>query len=176
MPQDSLPEFMREERDAIVAEIYAAWKGVTREGGVSWSETTVIDDYGTIEQRLAAREHDQDRTWETLVDDPTWRVSAAFGGFSFLDPIGFRYYIAPELVRCLRTGWSEALPFHLTIAGGDPYDSIARHLSLLSIRQSHCIARSIRFMVDWHGAAGNRHDATDWLKAHESYWESLDAE
>jgi hypothetical protein len=44
-------DLQSEQREAL-AKIYAAFDGVTREGGVSWSETCVIDDYGTMEERL----------------------------------------------------------------------------------------------------------------------------
>jgi hypothetical protein len=99
---DSPDAELDQSRDEVIQEIYVAFKGVTREGGVSWSETLVIDSDGTMDQRLFERERDTEQSWEDLVDDPTWNADIGIGGFSFLDPIGFRYYIAPAMVRELR--------------------------------------------------------------------------
>jgi hypothetical protein len=174
MPQDSLPEFMREERDAIIAEAYAAWKGVTREGGVSWTETTVIDDNGEMEERLAARESDIEESWEGLVTRSDWpgEDGASFG---LLDPIGFRYYVAPALIRTLE-GEEIGLRFYLTIELDDHREYHLEKWSLLDDRQRTCIARAIRLMWDWHGATRNLHEACQWQHAYERHWRSIDAE
>jgi hypothetical protein len=81
------------EREALIAEIYAAFKDVSREGGVSWSETYVLDFYGTPEERAEARDRDRDWSWTDLVDDPDWQIGQGSGGLTFLDAIGFRYYL-----------------------------------------------------------------------------------
>lgn len=109
---EDLPEDLEAEREALIPEIYAAFAGVSREGGVSWSESVVLDNYISMNQRLAARAYDTDTSWEQLVDDPLWNSYAGLskflepdgnwrdyinstksvpgsGGFSFLDAIGF---------------------------------------------------------------------------------------
>lgn len=92
------------DRERLIQRIYAAFRGVTRDGGISWTETGVIDDYGTDEERARARLEDTDRSWEELVDDPRWGPDTGWGGYSFLDAIGFRYYLAPAMVRAVRSG------------------------------------------------------------------------
>lgn len=81
---------LQSEHQALIKEIHAAFAGVSREGGVSWSETRVLDMYGSDDERKAARAQDTDRSWSELVDDPKW-YEIGIGGFSFLDPISVRY-------------------------------------------------------------------------------------
>lgn len=99
-----VPGEMVEERAALIAEIHAAFEGVMREGGVSWSESEVVDDFGTDEERAAARAEDTDRCWTELAYDADWNIGPASGGWSFLDPIGFQYYLPAAMIRRLVFG------------------------------------------------------------------------
>ncbi len=85
-----------------IALIFETFKGVTREGGVSWAESKVIDDYGSETEQLEARATDKDTCWEDLANDPDWEPFPGIGGFNFLDAIGFRYYLAATMVKELR--------------------------------------------------------------------------
>lgn len=89
------------ERDSILKEIDVAFAGVTREGGISWSEAVALDNYGTDEECQEARAKDKDISWKELVTDPHWRPLPGVGGFSFLDAIGFRYYLPAAMIRTL---------------------------------------------------------------------------
>lgn len=102
-----------------------AFRGVSREGGVSWSETDVIDDYGTEEERAIARASDTDTEWEELILSGTFLDDAAPGSFCFLDAIGFRYYLPAAMCQALKPeydtqgrffSWYDSLPFHLASA------------------------------------------------------------
>jgi hypothetical protein len=126
-----------------IAEVYAAFKGVTREGGVSWSETRVMDGFGTEEQCVAARASDTEHSWEELVDDPRWRADMGVGGFAFLDAIGFRYYLAPALIRELRQLPAPGLDFWLTASYCKPIQSNGD--VSLNESQSRCVARAVEF-------------------------------
>lgn len=86
-------------RDLAFA-ISAAFAGVTREGGVSWSESDVIDAGGSDERRAEARACDLDQDWTELVADPAWQRWQEWP-WSFLDPIGQRYYLPAMMVRGL---------------------------------------------------------------------------
>ncbi len=99
-----VPKHLEEEQVAVEAQIRAAFKGVTRDGGISWSETDSIDLHETEEQQAAARASDAEQCWEDLVDDPNWDEGIGVGGFTFLDAIGYRYYIAPAMIRSLYNG------------------------------------------------------------------------
>src|SRR5687767_9365526 len=113
-----VPEGFRREQQAVEAQIRAAFRGVTRDGGISWSESVVLDCFGSERAQEQARAEDTERCWEDLVDDPSWRHEVGAGGFPFLDPIGFRYYIAPAMIRCIRAGGGEWISYALTVDGG----------------------------------------------------------
>lgn len=85
----------------LIELLQVTFQGVSRDGGVSWSESDVIDDYGSDEERRVARESDLDAHWTEVVASPDFRGDAVRGSFCFLDPIGFRYYIAAAMVQSL---------------------------------------------------------------------------
>lgn len=152
------PHLIEEQRD-LEAEIREAFKGVTREGGVSWHETAVIDFEGTDEQRAAARALDTEPNWEALVDDPLWSDEV---GWSFLDGIGFRYYLPPAMVRCLRCGYNDFLGLTLHWV----YDV---HLSQITPQQLPIIARFVRFMMNWEAVKHPEYPSV-WKEAYDARW------
>ena len=83
-------------RIELIDLIKDAFKDVTREGGVSWHECEVIDNYGSDAERALARTRDTDRHWTELLSTEAFYPSG-IGGFCFLDPIGFRYYLPAAL-------------------------------------------------------------------------------
>jgi hypothetical protein len=76
--------------DEIIDEINRAFDGVTREGGVSFHEADVIDNYGSKQERTKARKLDTDECWQDVPEKDIENDCI----LSFLDPIGFRYYMA----------------------------------------------------------------------------------
>lgn len=163
------------ERDALIAEIHAAFADVSREGGVSWSETRVLDMYGSDEERSAARAQDTDRNWSDLVDDPEWNESG-IGGFSFLDPIGHRYYLPAAMIRTMRDEWNDVLSFTLTMPQNyanpkhalRPGNHFLEQWALLDVHQRRCVARFIRHMM--HRDGEHSHESSEWREAYDSYW------
>ena len=79
-------------RSELIGFIKAAFGNVSRQGGVSWTETEVLDMYGSDAERATARKKDTDQRWTELIDGDGFR-ECGIGGFCFLDPIGFRYYL-----------------------------------------------------------------------------------
>jgi len=90
-----VPDHLQAERKALINEIHAAFDGVTREGGVSWSETKLLDDWGESKGRAGAeaRAKDTDQSWAELTVSEQWSAGVGVGGWSFLDPIAMRYYL-----------------------------------------------------------------------------------
>ncbi len=88
-------------RPELIELIKAAFKGVSRQGGVSWSETDVIDDYGTDEERRLAREGDSDQDWFEVASIPRFSKDGGWGSFCFLDAIGFHYYLPAAMIQSL---------------------------------------------------------------------------
>ena len=162
-------EYLHRERALLIAEIHDAFKDVTREGGVSWNEAYAIDDYASDEECAKAREMDTDISWQELVDDPDWRPTAGSGGFSFLDPIGFRYYLAPMLIRSLREDDEVDIVFHLTLSEGELRDYVLNQWSKFTQRQLKCIARLVVFQRDWD-RLNDSINTESWQEALDSYW------
>ena len=83
----------------LIAEITAAFDGVSREGGIALSEGAVIDDYGCDEERAEARLLDTDTRWQDVTDDD---ITQHWASLEFTDAIGFRYYIPAWMIKDLR--------------------------------------------------------------------------
>lgn len=161
-------------RDALIADIQTAFKGVSRTDGVSWSEAEALDGYP--HNRMdpqQEREKDREKKWEDLVDDPAWDAETGIcSEWSFLDSIGFRYYLPPAMIRNLRSGESESLCFHLTLHGVF-HNSCLQSWQLFDAQQCRCVSAFILFMRD-HSAAIDLDESNDWQRAYESYWHQFE--
>lgn len=169
----SLNDQDRSERNAIIAEIHAAFAGVTRgEHGISWKECEALDDYKPPEVCQVARQSDQDQQWTELIADPAWDPFPGNGGFCFINPEGFRYYLPPTMIRLLGGDDSEWFNGHLL-------GFIARNVDpekpeLWSPPQLRAIARFIEFMALHEDAAFRcPGDANEWDQALRRHWRAF---
>jgi hypothetical protein len=163
---ERLPEHLREEATQVEEQIRRAFHGVTRDGGLSWSGALVADRHGSPEEIVAAAAQDKDSCWEDLVDDPDWDEEPGMGGFNFLDPIGYRYYIAPAMIRCTRRGYGEFVGYALEIDG--PFREEV--VSAITEPQARAIARFVRFMIVTHAAEGDEIYGDSWRVAYRLHW------
>jgi hypothetical protein len=85
---------MTEHQRGLLRLIADAFRDVELGEGVSLHETDVIDLYGSLQDRLAAREQDEKLDWRNLVGDPEL-VRA--GCLSFYDPAGLRFHLPAYL-------------------------------------------------------------------------------
>jgi hypothetical protein len=106
-------------------------------GGVSWSESDVGDDWGSEAKLAAANAKDTEQCWEDLVDDPKWFEDGGRGSFSFLDPVGHTYYIAPAMIRCCRAGEDERVCSSLDINDNYKRKNSLRYSARCNHRPSH---------------------------------------
>ena len=117
---------------ALIDEITKAFDGVSRENGVSLSESCVIDDYGSYKERAAARRQDTETRWQ---DVPDRDICYGDSCLNFMDEIGFHYYIPAYVVWFLRNMDNEepeapsygsntfdSLVYALGSNGSDPLD------------------------------------------------------
>ncbi len=111
-----------------------------------------------------------------MIDSPDWEPWEGSGGFSFLDAIGFRYYLAPAMIRCIRSGHDLGIRFFLTL----PTDRLRQHTinkwSALDRRQRLCIARFLRYMIaacEGHDEPGHELEREWWQESLHSYWDTL---
>jgi len=157
---------MEARKMALIAEVYAAFKGVTREGGVSWSQT-MLHDHGvrpyTPREYREAGEKDSEKSWEVLVDPEKWKPHPSWGGFNFIDSIGFRYYVAPAMIRMLTNAREEVL-----WPGTLEHDTCGR-FSALNYRQSRCISGYLEWMLDSILDSGSASEVTLYERA-SAYW------
>jgi hypothetical protein len=138
--------------EELVARIERAFDGVELGDGVSLHETAVIDDYGTVEERRAARDPDEKRDWRKLVDDPDLRMYFGLGysGLCFLDAPGVRFYLPACMIRVLRDLTSPEFPFDLDFSLlfllSETKDGEHNRLSILDVSQRRCVLEFLLFV------------------------------
>ena len=105
-----------------IAEIETAFAGVQLGEGISLREADVIDDYGTDEERLAARAQDEVSDWRKISDELIEQHSYAL---CFMDPKGLRFH----------------LPAHMrfTLRRYRDFESLSSDASISALCRSDCI-------------------------------------
>lgn len=139
-----LSERLWREARAVEALVFEAFKGVTREGGVSWHEAEAIDFHLSDEELEEALAKDTEKSWEELLDDVKWRNQAGEWAWPFFDAIGFRYYLAPALIHSLRGGGDEFFIYVLGIGKGGYQTG---WFELCTPQQRHVVARFLRWQL-----------------------------
>lgn len=169
-----IPDELKIERDKLVKSIYDAFDCVTREGGLSWHQAALEDELTfSNEQFEDAGAKDSEANWHELVRSSIFDYPHA--AWSFLDPIGFRYYLAPCMLTCLQFGIDESnLEFHLSIAHttGPSVEFMHRKLSMLDEQQCECVARFVQIMGAWERASHPREYPNSWEYSLEAFWEN----
>jgi len=160
------------EAEAIIQEIYGAFRGVPR-GEITLHQALVLDGYGTAKEQAAARKHDTDERWEEVPDEHVEHGAWALNHF---DPVSWRYYIPRYMIWTLinfRT--NDMVTSDFTIYSFDPStepDSIhlmehkLERFRLLNAEQSVVVCRFLRYM----GKNPDRADDVSALRALRNYW------
>src|SRR5678815_5091502 len=86
------------ESQRLIDELKATFGSVSRGTGVTLHEAEVIDDYGSDDERAAARLLDTDNSWIELPDE---LIADHPSILCFLDTDGFRYYLPGYLTFAL---------------------------------------------------------------------------
>lgn len=158
----------------VEREIRAAFASVTRVGGVSWSESFEIDDQADEPELAAARASNTDRHWSELLSDARWHPDCGSGGFSFLDAVGFRYYLPAAMVLCVRSTQDQGLCSHLTASGKKADTRKAGRWAALDDPQRRCVARFVKHMATVAASRGDERAAAGWAAAGELWWDRYD--
>lgn len=165
--------------EKTIALVFETFRGVNREGGVSWSETFVRDDYGNEEECREARLRDKDSSWEEVAIDPNWEPFSGNGGFAFLDPIGFRYYLPAALVQRLR-GREGLISLDLVLEL--PSEKLRNHTlkqwSALEPIEIQCVCEFLKCIITVEKQASAKFDpyvVERWERTYRSHWVNLDA-
>ena len=138
---------------ALTKEIIAAFDGVSREGGVSMLEARVIDDGGSDEARMAARARDTETRWQDVPDE---KIGGGNGheALSFLDPIGFHYYLPAYIVWYLQkmdSDWDSNTLSHVDFSLASTYGNRER-FEMLSPIQAKAVAHFLEFQAERNDA------------------------
>jgi hypothetical protein len=151
-----------ERKSALLAEIEAAFAGVSREGGISLHEAAAIDDYALPERRKAARLLDQDTRWQDVPDE---HIARNYSVFSFLDDIGRAYYAPAYMSWLVRTGYSTQ---------SSSIDGILFALNpchqwthILTRRQCKAVAEFLTYVYEVLDEESGRSEAKEYL---DQYW------
>lgn len=155
--------------ERTIALIYEAFDGVTREGGVSLTEAELLDGRPTDAELEAARLADKDQRWQELIDGTHGVDFGADLYFAYLDPIGFRYYLAPAMVAALRYGFNNGIDFWLDVSPDESGERSLERFSLLNKEQSQAVCEYLKCAM----VARSRPDA-DALVAYQFHWVNLD--
>lgn len=157
--------------------ITSAFDGVSREGGVSLHETRVLDDSldarGSDAELIEARAKDTDVRWQDVPDSAIEKPDL---NLSFLDPIGFRYYIPTYMIWFIKQlsgeegvycdTHSAALFFLTPNEWGRVRKSKLSYFEILTQEQSHAIYRFLRFCTEY----GDEFDKEMAQQAIDKYW------
>jgi hypothetical protein len=130
----------------LIADIEAAFDGVSREGGVSLHEAGVIDDYGSDTDRAQARLRDAEVRWQDVPEDDLWQEMSEH---TFLDPIGFRYYLPAFLIQVLKH-FRKTIPYNhdwMIYAFTHTAPEIEPQVDLLNRDQREVVSRFLDFFV-----------------------------
>ena len=140
------------DREATIRAIHQAFAGVSRANGVTLHEAQVIDDHGSDQARQRARSRDSEAKWEQV---PPEDIAGHYSTLSFLDPVGFKYYIPAFMTWTLRNyDVSDSLTVDHTIYALNP--SLKPKLrtwqlerySIFSEEQAVAVAAFLRYLAE----------------------------
>ncbi|HZH29552.1 MAG TPA: DUF6714 family protein [Pyrinomonadaceae bacterium] len=152
-------------RDALIAEITAAFDGVEREDGITLHEAQALDDWMSEAEQRAARSLDTDERWQDVPDKDIARCCSAL---SFLDVKGFRYYFPAFMVYALKH-WDDPedngsilsscfykmiSDYPASVRKSEPA-TIASKKNFTSA-QSKAVAAFLRFVIDFYDICARR--------------------
>ena len=168
-----VPEQLKEERDAVIQEIYAAFEGVSREGTNSWRDACNREWGGHAPDEVLEWRYVGDSRWEELVDESLWvtgGISSSFSNFLWLDREGYRYYLPAAMIRSLRSGEDHEIARSLIL--DHPEDgAILYRWSALEGRQRLCVRRFLELMSEW--IPEDEDDDESWQRALATYWAAV---
>lgn len=161
--------------ETLTQQIAAAFADVQRLDGVTLHEADALADYGSDEERAAARLRDTDRHWSEV---DTQTIAGLSSAVHYLDAKGFHYYLPAYLCWALRnydTTASGALTWLLlTLSvrrreGGDEPgpEPIPERFRMLSTAQAHTVCRFLRFLVAYSDIGSEVESSQEAL---DQYW------
>jgi len=159
---------MHDRRARLLQTIEEAFQGIELGDGVSLRETLVLDDYGSAEDRQAARALDERHDWRRVIADPELVRLAFIGGLSFYDATGLRFHLPAYLSLAVidfdrpdAGNVFESLMFQLTVMNGYQLQRFA----ILDAAQRGCVREVLIFLREEYELEDRELDA-----AIDGYW------
>ncbi len=156
------------DKDALIAQIAATFKGVSREGGVSLREGEVLDCCGSDKKRARARRQDIEKRWQ---DVPNADIVLYRSSLFFMDAIGLHYYLPAFITYALRH------------SDNDDWDIIGAILQVLEAKQrggkpvmepyklfTNAQAQAIGHFLQYIAAHGDEYNRDDAARVFRDYW------
>lgn len=148
--------------ERLIQQIQGAFAEVVLGGGETIHQAHLEGIDGKGERWLAAGEEDPESHWSEV---PDWKLESGFATLSFLDPEGWRFYIAAFMCWSLRN-WrttksitANAVIWNLDLHGG----RWTKRFELLNRAQSETVYDFLEFFDRYSGEA-------DAGKTIRSYW------
>ena len=142
-------------RNELINEINEKFRDVSRENGVSYQAALRIDDYEDIDIVTFKYTDENDKSWNEVPDE---YIRDGYSVLSFLDEIGYRYYIPAYMTWYLRNMFidnegdpvirSNTFEYLIYSLGGVDADSSwlkNNKFSIFNRDQSRSIAKFIMF-------------------------------
>lgn len=146
-----------------------AFRGVTRDGGQSWTGSIALDLMGVAGKDFTATHREDDRSWQEVARDAGWDPDSGIGGWAFLDGIGVRYYLAAAMWRVLDGGEVGCLAWQFR----RPMKGASRRRFddrwILDPAQHDVAMRFAAFMLERAIEAGDQGGYDEWHAAVESW-------
>ena len=117
-------------KEELIETIHKEFAKVTRKNGVSWLEADALDGGGQQYLYDLAKQHDTERRWQDLIDSPKWNIFEHCSNLSFLDPIGFRYYLAAAMIRDLNAAENVLGDFHFWFSAVEKFSEFTQKQKL----------------------------------------------
>ncbi len=159
-----------ERKTALMKSITAAFLDVERGSGVSLHEADVIDDYGSNEERAAARLLDPEERWQ---DVPEIEIARHHSRISFLDAEGFCYYAPAYMLWALKYHKTPGSASDFVFHAFNPRPNTDLHkykmdrFALFTMKQSQAICGFFQFIKEYGEDSFDKDDATEALTG---YW------
>ena len=161
---------MSQHIQTLIDEIHLAFKDVKLGNGTSWREAAVLDDYGTIAQRQAARALDEKEDWTripfSLVSDLKYQDV-----MPFIDVTGLRFYLPVCMIYILKEHkHSNSLIIHSTIYALTRKSTVIELKAILNEAQQQAIIHFLECCLILGDDYIDLHKVEERL---ENYWKNL---
>jgi len=145
--------------EALVAETYDAFSGVTLGSGVGLSEAEGLDAYATEQQLAEYRANDEKLDWRAI---PLKSLNAYSSSLSFFDQEGMRFHLPAFLIADMRGLNDSNLIFNLS-----QFTLIEDRCALLTSEQREVVRKYLKFAAQ-EEEFGREHDHI--LRALKNWW------